>query len=294
MIIIELRVLKYFLTVAREENITKASEVLHITQPTLSRQLSQLEDEIGVKLFDRGSRKITLTEEGLLLKRRAEEILELVNKATKELSYQNELIVGTISIGSGDLGSVQILSKVIESFLNLYPNVNFELYTASAEHIKERIDNGTTDIGLLLEPIDLSKYEFIRFPKKEEWVILLPNSSPLTKKDSISPKDLLDFPIILPYRLSIQSELANWFGEYFNSLNVLCKSNLTSNTSILVNEGLANAIVINSSTQFWDSKYIQSKPLNPPLESTSVLAWKRNQPFSSATEKFIKFAIDFL
>lgn len=178
----EIRVLRYFLTVIREESITRAAEILHITQPTLSRQLAQLEEELGVTLFTRGTRKITLTHEGILMRRRAEEIIELVDKAEKEVSQQNEVLEGTISLGCGDLHAVQILAKIIASFSSLYPKVNFDLYTASADHIKERIDKGLTDIGLLLEPVDLSKYEFIRIPQKEHWVALLPADSPLQKR----------------------------------------------------------------------------------------------------------------
>lgn len=293
-ILIEIRVLKYFLTVVREEKITKAADVLHITQPTLSRQLAQLEEEMGVKLFVRGTKKIALTNEGILLRRRAEEIIELVDKTTKEVTQQNELIEGTISIGSGDLASVQVLAKMIDSFSKIYPKVDFELYTATADHIKERIDKGITDIGLLLEPIDLSKYDFVRFPKTEQWVVLLPSSSPLTQKEVISPKDLLDTPLILPYRLNMQSEIANWFGKSFDHLHIFGKSNLISNAAILVQEGLACAIVIDGSTKFWDSSKLQSRPLSPSMQSTTALAWKREQPFTSATEKFIDFAKAYL
>ncbi|MGG7142053.1 LysR family transcriptional regulator [Clostridium nigeriense] len=289
-----MRVLKYFLTLAREENITKAAETLHITQPTLSRQLAQMEDEMGVTLFVRGTRKITLTHEGLLLRRRAEEILELVDKTEKEITQQNEVIEGTISIGCGDLFAVQILAKIIDSFTVLYPNVNFELYTATADHIRERIDKGLTDIGLLLEPVDLSKYDFIRISHQEKWVVLLPLDSPLAEKESITAYDLIDKPLILPHRLNMQSELANWFGDSFSSLNILFTSNLISNAAVMVHQGLAYAIVIEGSISFWDPKKIKYLPLSPQLTSTTALAWKREQPFTIATAKFIEYAKKFL
>lgn len=291
---IEIRVLRYFLTVVREEGITKAAEALHITQPTLSRQLAQMEEEIGVKLFVRGTRKITLTQEGILLRRRAEEIMELIDKTEKELSPQNEVIEGTISIGCGDLAAVQILANIIKAFVAMYPNVNFELHTATADHIRERIDKGLNDIGLLLEPVDLSKYEFIRVPQKEKWVALLPIDSPLAKKDFITPQDLVDIPLILPYRLNMQSEVANWFGDIFNDLHILFKSNLTCNSAIMVEQGLACALVIEGSTSFWDERVIRCCPLAPELSATTALAWKRNQPFSLTTVKFITFAKAYL
>ena len=163
----EIRVLRYFLTVVREESITKASEVLHITQPTLSRQLSQMEEEIGVKLFERGSCKINLTNEGILLRRRAEEILQLVNKTEKELAEQDEQMEGKISIGCGEIASVQLLPELFRTFWEKYPRVSFDIFTATADLVKEQMDKGLLDIGLLLEPIDMEKYDFIRLDMKE-------------------------------------------------------------------------------------------------------------------------------
>ena len=151
----ELRVLRYFLAVVREESITKAADVLHITQPTLSRQLAQMEEEMGVKLFDRGTRKISLTNEGLLLRRRAEEILELVDKTERELAEQEEMIEGTVAVGCGDLAAVQMLPALFRSFHERYPAVRFDLYTATADHVKDRMDRGLTDVGLLLEPVNM-------------------------------------------------------------------------------------------------------------------------------------------
>ncbi len=164
----EIRVLRYFLTVVREESITKAAEVLHITQPTLSRQLAQMEDEIGVKLFDRGTRKIKLTNEGILLRRRAEEILQLVDKTEKELIEQEEQVEGKISIGCGEIAAVQILPSLIKAFREKYPRVTFDIFTATADLVKEQMEKGLLDIGLLLEPVDMEKYDFIRLDVKEK------------------------------------------------------------------------------------------------------------------------------
>ncbi|WP_273399583.1 LysR family transcriptional regulator [Traorella massiliensis] len=293
-IIIEIRVLTYFLAVAREENITKAAEMLHITQPTLSRQLAQLEEEMGVTLFKRGTRKITLTYEGLLLRRRAEEILELVDKTEKEVSHQNEVIEGSISIGCGDLYAVQVLAKILHSFTTLYPHVDFDLYTASSDLIKERIDRGLCDIGLFLEPVDLSRYDFIRISQKEKWVALVPANSPLAEKKFLTPSDFIGVPLIFPYRLNMQSELANWFGDIYDQLHILIKSNLSSNAAVMVQQGLACAVSIEGSLSFWNSDFVKCIDLSPPLMATTALAWKRNQPFSLAVEKFIEFSKDYL
>lgn len=284
----EIRVLRYFLTVVREQSITKASEVLHITQPTLSRQLAQMEEEVGVKLFDRGTRRITLTNEGLLLRRRAEEILQLVDKTEKELIEQEEQVEGKITIGSGEIASVQLLPTLFESFHEKYPRVTFDLYTATADHVKDQMDRGLVDIGLLLEPIDIEKYEYIRLDMKERWIVLMRPDDPLAEKETIAAKDLVELPLILPRRLSVQSELASWFGDYYEDLNVLFTSNLSTNASMMVNHGLAYSVVIEGSVPFWDQSKITYRPLYPNLTATSVLAWKRGQPFSLAATKFIE------
>lgn len=290
----EIRVLRYFLTVVREQSITKASEVLHITQPTLSRQLAQMEEEVGVKLFDRGTRKITLTNEGLLLRRRAEEILQLVDKTEKELIEQEEQVEGKITIGSGEIASVQLLPTLLESFHEKYPRVTFDLYTATADHVKNQMDRGLVDIGLLLEPIDIEKYEYIRLDMKERWIVLMRPDDPLAEKEAVTAKDLAEVPLILPRRLSVQSELASWFGDYYENLNVLFTSNLSTNASVMVNHGLAYSVVIEGSVSFWDQSKITYRPLYPNLTATSVLAWKRRQPFSVAATKFIEHIKCFL
>ena len=284
----EIRVLRYFLTVVREQSITKASEVLHITQPTLSRQLAQMEEEVGVKLFDRGTRKITLTNEGLLLRRRAEEILQLVDKTERELVIQEEQVEGKITIGCGEIASVQLLPDLFQSFHEKYPRVTFDIYTATADHVKDQMDRGLVDIGLLLEPIDIEIYDFIRLDMKERWVVLMRPDSPLAKKDAVTAGELSELPLILPRRLWVQSELASWFGDYYENLNVLFTSNLSTNGAIMVSQGLAYSVVVEGSVPFWDQSKITYRPLSPELTATSVLAWKRGQPFSLAATKFIE------
>ncbi len=286
----EIRVLRYFLTVVREESITKAAEVLHITQPTLSRQLSQMEENIGVKLFHRGTRKITLTSEGMLLRRRAEEILQLVDNTEKELVEQEEQIEGKITIGCGELASVQVLSELIDAFSKKHPGVTYDIFTATADLVKEQMDKGLIDIGLLLEPVDIEKYEFIRLDIKEKWVVLMRPDDKLAKKESVSAKDLSELPVILPRRLNVQSELASWFGDYYGNLHVLFTSNLNTNGAVMVRNGLAYSVVIEGSVPFWDHTKITYRPLSPELMATCVLAWKRQQPFSLAATKFIEYA----
>lgn len=290
----EIRILRYFLTVVREESITKASEVLHITQPTLSRQLAQMEKDLGVKLFDRGTRKIKLTNEGILLRRRAEEILQLIDKTEKELVEQEEQVEGKISMGCGEIAAVQLLSQIIKSFRQKYPLVTFDIFTATADLVKEQMDKGLLDIGLFLEPIDMEKYEFTRLDIGEKWVVLMRSDDPLTARETITAKDLSELPLILPRRMNVQNELASWFGSYYDRLNVVFTSNLSTNSSIMVNSGLAYSLVIEGAVPFLDHSKVTYRPLDPPLTATSVLAWKRGQPFSLATTKFIQHIQCFL
>lgn len=285
----EIRVLRYFLTVVREEGINRAAEALHITQPTLSRQLSQLEEEVGVKLFHRGAKKITLTNEGILLRRRAEEILSLVDRTEKELTWQDELMEGKIIIGGGELAATQVLPEIIEGFHEKYPLVTFDIFTGNADLVKEQMEKGLIDIGVLLEPIDIEKFEFIRLKGKERWVVLMRPDDPLARKETVCAKDLENLPLILPRRANVQNELSNWFGDSLQESQIFFTSNLTTNGALMVQRGLAYSLVIEGSIPFWDKEKIAYRPLYPELTANSVLAWKRQQPFSLAATKFIEY-----
>ena len=290
----EIRVLRYFLAVVREEGINRAAEALHITQPTLSRQLSQLEDEVGVKLFHRGAKKITLTNEGILLRRRAEEILSLVDRTERELIEQDELVEGRIVIGGGELAAMQVLPEIIEDYREKYPLVTFDIFTGNADLVKERMEKGLIDIGVLLEPVDIEKFEFIRLRGKEQWVVLMRPDDPLAEKETVSAKDLENVPLILPSRTNVQNELSNWFGDSFQEKQVFFTSNLATNSALMVQRGLAYSLVIEGSIPFWDKEKIAYRPLCPLLTANSVLAWKKQQPFSLAATKFIEYIKCFL
>lgn len=291
---IETRLLHYFLTVAREQNITNAAKILHITQPTLSRQMVLLEEEIGTKLFLRDSRPLTLTNEGMLLRRRAEEILELVEKTEAELSAEEKQIEGTISIGCGELAAVKLLSAMIADFHQEYPQVHFDIYTANADQIKHRMDEGLTDIGLLLEPVEIERYEFIRMPMKERWCAIMPSGVPLAKREHVTAKDLADIPVIMPGRQKVHDEVANWFGDYYDSLNVVGTFNLSTNAALMVQAGIGYAFTIEGALPFLEDSEVCMVPLFPELEATTVFVWKRQQLFSAATTRFLEFAKCFL
>ena len=290
----ETRLLRYFLTVAHEENITRAAEVLHITQPTLSRQLAQLEDETGVTLFIRGKRKIELTAEGMLLRRRAEEILSLIDKTEKELLTQDELMEGTIAIGCGELKSFHLLAQMMKSFTAQYPKVKFDLYTGNSDRLKEMLEQGLIDIALLLDPVSIGKYEFIRLPVKERWGIVLPASSPLAQKTAVTAADLKGQPLIGNMRATIQRELASWLNNDVDRLELHFCHDLAANAVVMVEHGLGCLLTPEQTIPYLDESKVVFRPLEPELAFGTLLAWKRYAPGSSAAEKFISHAKCFL
>lgn len=282
----ELRVLNYFLIVAREENITKAAQLLHVTQPTLSRQLMQLEEELGVKLFHRGKHSISLTEDGMLLRRRAQELVSLSEKTKLELRHKAEMPGGEIAIGCGETKSMSLLSQRMVSFREMYPQVQFRIYSAIADDIKERIEKGLLDMGLLVEPVDISKYEFIRLPLKERWGVLVREESPLAGKEYVTPGDLLGVPLLMVRREQVKNELANWFGETFDRLEIAASYNLIVNAAYMVEQGLGAALCFDLGAVFENLRFV---PLAPRMETGSVLVWKKNQALSMANTLFIQY-----
>lgn len=280
----ELRILNYFLVVAREENITKAAQILHVTQPTLSRQLIQLEEELGVKLFRRSNHNIILTDEGMLLKRRAQELITLADKTKREFR-QEESLSGEISIGSGEYKCTKLLSEMIASFRKEYPLVQFVLYSGNSDNIKEQIERGSLDLGLLLEPVDIRKYDFLRLPVKEEWGILVSEESELAKKESVCPEDLAGKPLLFTRRELIQNEITNWLGKYADQAEVVATGNLPYNLAALAQSGAGIFINLKLNCKYDNVDFV---PLSPPLTSGTVLVWKKSQPYSQAAETFIK------
>ena len=290
----EVRILKYFVTVVEEKSVSRAAQVLHMTQPTLSRQLRQMEEELGVELFHRGTKKIRLTNAGFHLYRRAGEILALVDKTAEELSMQNEPLEGKVTIGSGETAAVALLSELLAEFHKEYPLVTFDLVTGNADTILKQMDRGSIDLGLLMEPIDMEKYEFIRLPVTERWVAMMRPDDPLAEKEIVTPKDLAGGSVILPRRPTVHNEIANWFGREYENLHILCTSNLYTNTAMLVTKGLGRGVFVESCLPIEDGTRLVSKPLHPPMTSRNVLAWRRQSHFNQATETLVKFIQCFL
>lgn len=283
----EFRVLEYFLAIAQEGNLSRAADVLHVTQPTLSRQMAQLEEELGAQLFIRG-RCLTLTDAGIMLRRRAEEVAALMGKIEGEFA-QNEVLGGIISIGSGGLSSSRMLPEAMDGFRKRYPKVQFQLYTNSAEYIKERLEQGLLDFGILLEPVDVTKFDYIRLKEKERWGVLLRAGHPLAKKQAITKEDLLHETLIMTSRVSIQKEIENWFGQPLSTLDIFATYNIITNVAMMVDSGVASALTIEGAVHLFGGERMVFRPLFPELSMTTVLAWKKFQPNFGAAGKFLAY-----
>ena len=279
----ELRVLRYFLAVAREENITKAAAMLHLTQPTLSRQLMQLEEELGVQLFQRSRYRIILTNDGMLLRRRAQELVDLADKTAREFSDRETELMGEIAIGAGETRSMTALSRAIPSFRCLYPKVVFRIFSANADDVKERLDMGLLDMGLLTEPVDVGKYAFCRMQEKDRWGVLVRADSPLAALEAVTPEDLEAVPLLCSGREGVQRELANWFGDRWERLEIAATFNLILNAANMVRCGVGAALGFDLNLAFDDLRFL---PLSPAMETGTVLVWKKDQVLSPVMEVF--------
>ena len=234
----ELRLLRYFLTVAKEQSFTKAAEQVHITQPTLSRQMAAFEEELGVTLFIRSGKKNSLTDEGILLKRRALEILNLEERTLEELKGKEEVVEGTITIGCGEFAAVETLAKICKTYKEKYPLVQIVLHTATADAVYEMMNKGLVDIALFMEPVDTEGLDYIRITDCDHWCVGMRPDDPLAEKEFIKKEDLIGKPLILPERMNVQSELANWFGKDFSKLQIAFTSNLGTNAGVMAANGL--------------------------------------------------------
>ncbi|MBR1912002.1 MAG: LysR family transcriptional regulator [Treponema sp.] len=281
----ELRVLRYFLMVAREENITRAADFLHITQPTLSRQLADLESELGVTLFERSSHRIRLTQDGLLLKRSAQEIVELEEKTRNQFLNNDETISGELSFGCGELSSMTELSAALSQFHAEHPMVHYTIFSGTADDIKDRVEKGLLDFALLLEPVDISTYEFIRMKTKEKWCALVKADSELAQKKELAPNDLKDMTLILPSRGMVKNVVSNWLGDYAKNITIAATANLPYNGAVAVKQGLGVSLTLSLECRY---DGVAAIPLTPAIECGSVLAWKRGLPHSRAVERFIQ------
>ena len=281
----DIRVLRYFLAVAREENITRAAESMHITQPSLSKQLMELENEVGKQLLIRGKRKVTLTEDGILLRKRAEEIILLVEKTQQEISADSAAISGRISIGGiPDENVLQAAARL----RGKYGDVSFEFYSSDATEVMERLDHGSLDFAILLEPIDTVKYDYISLEGNSYWGLVMPAQCELARKCAVEQEDLRSVPLIFHRRIGLQREIEHWSQMSIDEMNIAATYNVLSGDSLaFVRSGLGYLLTSDDHIPEKLGSDICFRPLSPALEIKYALVWKRYSGLSRAAEAFL-------
>ena len=287
----ELRVLQYFLAIAREQSIVRAAESLHLSQPTLSTQIKAMEEELGKQLLIRGtkgSRKITLTEEGMILRKRAEEILNLVQKTEREITLSDQVIVGDVHIGTGETDAVRLIAKAAGKLHKTYPGIHYHISSGNAEFVLEQLDKGLIDFGMVFGSVDHARYHSFPLPCKDTWGVLMRRDSPLALKEAVAPEDLWDKPLILSKQDNHNGTLTTWIKKELSELEVVATYNLLFNASLMVEEGLGYAIGFDKIINTSGSSSLCFRPLSPGREEGMSMIWKKYQIFSKASEKFIQ------
>ncbi len=284
----EIRELKYFLAVAREENITKAAEYLFITQPSLTRQIQKMEAEVGQPLFVRAGRKMVLTEAGLLLRKRAEEIIDLYEKSEHEWLNLSNDVNGEVYIGGGESYGMNILMDVICEMRKSYPNIKINLYSGDMVDVGERLDKGLIDFGLFMQPADLSKYENIRLPYKDRWVLIMHKDHPLAQKEYIVPEDLSGVPIMQSRQSLTKSYLTEWY-KGVDGINLIGTYNLLHNAAYIAENKIGCVLSFDKLINTTGESNLTFRPLRPAVEVELNVVWKKYQVFSKSAQIFLKF-----
>lgn len=282
----EIRVLRYFLAIAREENMTRAAKYLHVTQPTLSKQIKQLEEEIGKKLFIRSNYSIKLTDEGLLLRKRAEDILSMVDKTMEEFQALDDITGGDIYIGAAESESFSYFATVAKDLQLQYPNVKFHLYSGNTEVIAERLDRGLLDFAIIVQEVDLSKYNYIKIPTSDTWGVIMRKDSSLAKKEYITIEDLIDLPLIVS-RQGITEDYPKLFKEKLDQLHIVATFDLIYNASIMVKEGFGYALSFDKIVDTSENSELYFRVLKPELKTNMYIIWKKYQVFTPIAEKLL-------
>ncbi|GAA3016915.1 LysR family transcriptional regulator [Tetragenococcus solitarius] len=284
----EIRLLRYFIAVANQQNISAAAQYLHISQPTLSRQLSDLEEELNTTLFIRGNRKVSLTPEGIFLLKKAKEIVGLVDKTTANFSQQEETLSGEVYIGAGETKAMCVIAKSLKKLLDNYPAVQFHLYSGNADDIMDKLDSGLLDFGIVIEPADKKKYDYIQLPAIDTWGVLMHKNSPLAEQTAINPKELLDKPLIISRQTSVDSELSGWLGKSMEDLNIIGTYNLLYNAALMAEEKLGYVLCLDHLINTTGDSNLCFRPLIPQLTTNLNIIWKKHQIFSSAAQAFLE------
>ena len=279
----ELRVLRYFLEIARAGNMSRAAETLHVSQPTLSKQMKDLEQELGRKLFRRGSTRLSLTDEGMLLRKRAEDILDMVDKTTDEFKALDDITGGEVQIGCAESYQLKYLAQAIREFKKKYPLLRYHLTSGNTEQVAERLDRGLIDFAVIAEPPNLSKYNYLEVPGVDRWVLVMKRDDPLAQKECIRVGDLVGLPLICSAQ-GMKFDISRWCGEKADTLNLSGTVNLAYNGSVFVKEGLGYLLMFDRLVDTSPSSDLCFRPLDPPLETKMYVIWKKYQVFSPIAE----------
>lgn len=290
----ELRTLHYFLAVTREQSILGAAQSLHLSQPTLSRQLKEMEEELGKQLFIRSNRKITLTEEGMILRKRAEEILELVKKTEDEITLSDKIIAGNITVGAGETDGIRFLIKAATTLQKDYPSIHFHIISGDKVTVIEHLDRGLIDFGLIFGTIDFSKYEALKISYTEKFGVLMKKDAPLAKKEMISPEDLLDKPLIISRQSIHDANISTLLGCDIENLNIVATYNLLFNGSLMADEGMGYVICFDKIINTAGNTNLCYRPLLSSSDIELHLVWKKYQVLTKAAQKFLTKVQQFI
>ena len=277
----ELRTLRYFLAVAQAKTISAAAEALHVTQPTLSRQMQELEEELGKTLFLRGKRSITLTEEGTFFRKRAQEVVSLLEKTTAELKAPDELLSGDIHIGGGETDAIRLIARAARRMRQDHPHVTFHIFSGNAEDVSERMEKGLLDFGIFITAGDIDKYDYLKLPAYDTWGVIMPKNAPLAAKEYITPSDLADLPLIVS-RQAVNQELTSWGQQHNIHFDIACTYNLVFNAAIMAEEGFGYVLSLDKLVNTDEGSSLCFRPLKPDLKVNLSIAWKKYQIFSKA------------
>lgn len=284
----EFRLLQYFLAIAREETILKAAESLNVTQPTLSRQMKELEDHLGKQLFIRGNRKITLTEEGILLRQRAEEIVSLVEKTESEIMLFDKTLSGEVCIGSGETLGIEIICKAIQRVQEDYPRIQFHLFSGNEQDVTDRLEKGLIDFGMIIEPANIYKYNHLSLPYQDLWGIYIKKDHPLALKETIAPQDLMNVPLLCSSQELKYKQIENWANSYFSKYHIIATYNLIYNASILTKECNGAVISLKNLIDTSNESSLCFRPLEPQITSSLAFIWKKYRVLSKPAQYFLK------
>ncbi len=279
----EIRVLRYFLEIAREENMTRAAERLQISQPSLSRQMKELETELGKKLFVRSSYSIHLTNEGMLLRKRAEDLLEMADKITNEFKSMDDIAGGDVYIGCAESYLIKYLAFAVKRLNQRYPGIHYHTVSGDTEIVAERLDRGLSDMAFIVEPPDLSKYNYLEVPENDTWGAIMRKDCPLAEKKAIQLEDLLPYPVFCSEQ-SAKVDLPRWCGEKIDQLNIMATFNLTNNGAVFVREGLGIALTFDRIIELTPDSELCFRPISPALHTKMYVIWKKYQVFTPAAQ----------